>query len=217
MIDFRKLKALIYDCDGVLIDSSRANQAFHNHILAHFGRSPLTPAQWHYVKPLAAPDALAWLFEGDPRLAAAQKYQKTVDNAPFLPLIRAEPDLSQTLTLLRPHYRLAIATNRGKSLLPVLHHCGLAEFFDFSVTSLDVQHPKPHPECLDRILQHFDLLPAQACYIGDSDLDREVAARAQIPFIAYRNPSLQADVHLQSHADLWQILRGKFVGEGPGT
>ncbi len=34
------LKVIMYDCDGVLIDSSRANQAFYNHILEHFRRAP---------------------------------------------------------------------------------------------------------------------------------------------------------------------------------
>jgi phosphoglycolate phosphatase len=210
MTNLPNLKVLIYDCDGVLIDSSLANQAFYNHILAHFGRAPLTPGQWAYVKPLAAPDALTWLLQDTPWLAAAQEYQKTVDNAPFLPLIRVEPDLLETLTLLRPHYRLAIATNRGKSLLPVLQHCGLAEFFDFSVASTDVTHPKPHPECLNRILQHFNVIPDHACYIGDSDLDREVSARAQVLFAAYQNPSLQAEIHLQNHLDLWRLLRGEL-------
>jgi phosphoglycolate phosphatase len=217
MTNFKNLKVLIYDCDGVLIDSSLANQAFYNHILAHFGHRPLTPEQWDYVKPLAAPDALARFFKNSPRLAAAQEYQKTVDNTPFLPLIQAEPDLLETLTLLRPHYRLAIATNRGKSLYPVLEHCGLKDFFDFTVTSLDVQHPKPHPECLHRILQHFDVPPTQACYIGDSDLDREVSARAGVIFVAYRNSSLPAAFHLRNHADLLHILRGEFVGVEPGT
>jgi phosphoglycolate phosphatase len=213
MTHLPSLKVIIYDCDGVLIDSSLANQAFYNHIMAHFDRAPLIPEQWEYVKPLAAPDALTWLLQDTPWLAAAQEYQKTVDNTPFLPLLRAEPDLQETLALLRPHYRLAIATNRGKSLLPVLEHCGLAEFFDFMVSSLDVQHPKPHPECLQRILQHFEVIPSQACYIGDADLDREVAARAQVLFIAYQNPSLQADVHLQNHLDLWHLLRKKPAGQ----
>jgi|UniRef100_A0A7V6DQ94 phosphoglycolate phosphatase len=210
MHDLAQIRVIIYDCDGVLIDSSRANQAFYNHILACFGQPPLTPEQWDCIKPLAAADALTWLLQDTPWLAAAQEYQKTVDNTPFLPLIRAEPDLQETLTRLRPHYRLAIATNRGKSLLPVLKHCGLGEFFEFTVSSLDVVNPKPHPECIHRILHHFEVQPGQACYIGDSDLDREVSARAKVLFIAYQNLSLKADIHLQNHLDLWRLLRGEL-------
>jgi phosphoglycolate phosphatase len=206
MVDLRRLTVIMYDCDGVLIDSSRANQAFYNHILAHFGLSPLTPAQWSHVAPLTAPDALAWLFQDTPWQVAAQEYQQTVDNTPFLPLLRVEPGLKETLARLRPRYRTAIATNRGKSLIPVLSRCGLAEFFDYLVSSLDVRNPKPHPECLHRILEHFDSSPDKACYIGDSDLDREVSARAGVLFVAYRNPALAAAFHLEKHTDLLELL-----------
>jgi HAD superfamily hydrolase (TIGR01509 family) len=206
-LDLRALKVIIYDCDGVLIDSSLANQAFYNHILGHFGLAPLSPEQWAYVKPLAAPDALTWLFQGTPWLAAAQQYEKKMDNTSFLPLIRLEPGIRKTLAWLRPHYRLAIATNRGKSLIPVLRHFGLADFFDFTVSSLEVKHPKPHPECLHLVLRHFDLPPPQACYLGDSDLDREVSARAGVIFGAYRNPALKAAFHLEKHSDLRRLLQ----------
>ena len=208
MADLRRLTVVIYDCDGVLIDSSAANQAFYSHILAHFGLPPLTAEQWAHVMPLTAPDALTWLLGDTPWLAAAQEYQKTVDNAPFLPLIRAEPGLKETLAQLRPRYHTAIATNRGKSLVPVLQHLNLTALFDFTISSLDVQNPKPHPECLHRVLEHFKATPAEACYIGDSDLDREVSARAGITFIAYRNPALEAAFHLEKHSDFLVLLRG---------
>lgn len=207
MTGFATLQVIIYDCDGVLIDSSLANQAFYNHILARFGRSPLTPEQWARVSPLTAADALTLLFRETPWLAEAQEYQKSVDNTPFFPLMRVEPNLKETLTRLRPHYRLAIASNRGKSLNPVLQHCGLAEFFEVIVSSREVREPKPHPESLERILRGFGVAPDEACYIGDSDLDREASTRAGVRFGAYRHPALAADFYLQDHLDLWRLLR----------
>jgi phosphoglycolate phosphatase len=213
MADLQKVTIIIYDCDGVLIDSSQANQAFYNHILGHFGLPVLTAEQWAYVMPLTAPDALTWLFQDTPWLVAAQEYQRTVDNTPFLSLLQVEPSLTETLSHLRPWYRTAIATNRGKSLTPVLEHLGLKALFDFTVSSQEVQHPKPHPECLHRILEHFHVPPEKACYIGDSDLDREVSDRAGVLFGAYRNPSLKAAFHLENHTDLLSLL----AGGGPGT
>jgi HAD superfamily hydrolase (TIGR01509 family) len=215
MADLRRLSVIIYDCDGVLVDSSAANQAFYNHILGYFGLPPLTSEQWAHVMPLTAPDALTWLFGDTPWLAAAQEFQKTVDNAPFLPLIRAEPGLKETLARLRTQYHIAIATNRGKSLVPVLQHLNLTPFFEFTVSSLDVQNPKPHPECLHRVLEHFKATPAEACYIGDSDLDREVSARAGVTFGAYRNPSLKAAFHLEKHSDFLVFLREGVGARGP--
>jgi phosphoglycolate phosphatase len=207
MTGFETLQVIIYDCDGVLIDSSLANQAFYNHILARFGRPPLTPEQWAEVSPLTAADALTRLFRDTPWLAEVQEYQKDVDNTPFFPLMQVEPNLRETLSLLRPHYRLAMASNRGKSLAAVLNHCALAEFFEITVSSREVREPKPHPEGLERILRRFGVSPDQACYIGDSDLDRVASRRAGVAFIAYRNPALEAAFHLENHLELWRLLK----------
>jgi phosphoglycolate phosphatase len=147
-----------------------------------------------------------FLFRGTPYLSAAQDFQRRIDNAPFLALIRPEPHIREVLARLRPAYRTAIATNRGKSLPLVLETLGLHGLFDLTVSCYDVAHPKPHPECLQKILQHFQTGPDETLYIGDSEVDRLVAAAAGVPLAAYKNPGLQARYHLQDHRDLLKVL-----------
>ena len=200
-------QVIIYDCDGVLIDSRESNQAFYNHILARFGLPPLTEAQLAVVHVNTAQGAIDHLFGGHPGLAEAQAYQRTINNDPFLPLIRPEPHIREVLLRLRSRYATAIATNRGKSLPLVLKNLGLADLFDLTVSAYDVTRPKPDPECLLRILTHFRAAPAAALYIGDSQVDREVAATAGVPFAAYKNPALPARYHLNTHLDLLPILK----------
>ena len=202
----RKPSLIIYDCDGVLIDSRRSNEAFYNHILAHFGLPPLTPEQLDLVHAATAREAVDFLFRGTPYLSAAQDFQRRIDNAPFLALIRPEPHIREVLARLRPVYRTAIATNRGKSLPLVLKTLGLHRLFDLTVSCYDVTHPKPHPECLQKILQHFQASPDDALYLGDSEVDRLVAQAAGVPLAAYKNPGLQARYHIQDHRDLLKIL-----------
>lgn len=201
-----KPSVIIYDCDGVLIDSRRSNEAFYNHILAHFGLPPLTPEQLDLVHASTAQQAVDYLLRGTPWLAAAQAFQRRIDNAPFLALIRPEPHIRQVLTQLRPACHTAIATNRGKSLPLVLQTLGLDGLFDLTVSCYDVTHPKPHPECLQKILQYFRAGPGEALYIGDSEVDRLVAEAAGVPLAAYKNPSLRARYHLRDHLELLQIL-----------
>jgi phosphoglycolate phosphatase len=200
-------QVIIYDCDGVLIDSRESNRAFYNHILDRFGLPPLTEAQLHEVHVRTAQGAIDFLFQGHPSREAAQTYQKTINNDPFLPLIRLEPHVREVLIRLRSRYLTAIATNRGKSLPLVLKHLGLEELFDLTVSAYDVTRPKPHPECLFKILTHFRLEPEAALYVGDSQVDQEVAAAAGVPLAAYQNPELQARYYLQDHLDLLPILR----------
>ncbi len=206
-------KAIIYDCDGVLIDSRGSNQAFYNHILGYFGRPPLTTAQLEVVHVLTGQAAIDYLFAGDPRRAEAQDFQRRMDNAPYLALIRPEPHVREILDLLRPGHLTAIATNRGKSLPLVLRHLGLEDRFDLTVSCFDVAHPKPHPECLLKVLEHFRLAPETALYIGDAALDQQAAAAAGVSFAAYKNPHLEASYHLEDHLDLLAVLAGK-TGSG---
>jgi phosphoglycolate phosphatase len=200
------LRVIIYDCDGVLIDSRRANTAFYNHILEQFGLPGLTPQQLDFVQYSTAQDAIALLFQDTPWRQEAQNFQRAVDNAPFLHLLRREPHVRETLAALRPGYRTAIATNRGKSLPLVLEELGLADLFDLTISSYEVAQQKPHPECLLKILEHFRVEPGEAMYIGDAQVDLLASRRAGVTFVAYKNPDLEADYHLRDHLDLLKIL-----------
>ncbi|MFZ5450772.1 MAG: HAD family hydrolase [Thermodesulfobacteriota bacterium] len=202
------IRMIIYDCDGVLIDSRRANAAFYNHILEKFGLGPLSPRQLDFVQTSTAQQAVDFLFHGHPRRGEAQDYQRRLDNRPFLPLLRLEPHIREVLAALRPPYHTAVATNRGKSLPLVLKELGLDGLFDLTVSSYDVAQPKPHPECLLKILEHFHLEPHEAMYIGDAPVDLEVSRRAGVIFTAYQNPDLAADYHLRDHRHLLAILPG---------
>jgi HAD superfamily hydrolase (TIGR01509 family) len=208
----KAIKIVIYDCDGVLIDSRRANAAFYNHILANFGLPPLSPQQLEVVQFSTAQDAVDFLFQGTPWRGMAQNYQRAMDNRPFLPLLRLEPHVREALAALRPAYRTAIATNRGKSLPLVLQELDLADLFDLTVNSYDVANHKPHPECLLKILEHFRLAPREAVYIGDAPVDLLASRRAGVTFVAYKNPDLEAGYHLQDHLELLKILPGGSRG-----
>lgn len=200
-------QVIIYDCDGVLIDSRESNRAFYNHILAHFGLPPLNAEQLEVVHVSTAQKAIDYLFRGHPDLEKAQDYQRTINNDLFLPLISLTPHIREVLAQLRTRYHTAIATNRGKSLPLVLKTLGITDCFDLTISAYDVTQPKPHPECLLKILRHFRTKPEAALYIGDAALDQEVAATAGVPFAAYKNLSLQARYHLQDHLDLLTILK----------
>jgi len=200
------IRVIIYDCDGVLIDSRRANAAFYNHILEKFGLPPLSPQQLDFVQCSTAQEAVDLLFQGTPWREEAQNFQRAMDNRPFLPLLRLEPHVREALVSLRPGYRTAIATNRGKSLPLVLQELGLVDLFDLTISSYEVAKPKPHPECLLKILEHFRVEPEEAMYIGDAPVDLVASRRAGVTFVAYKNPGLEAGYHLQDHLDLLKIL-----------
>ena len=205
-MNLQKIKAIIFDCDGVLIDSRESNEAYYNHILEHFGQPALTEELLRMIQFLTAGEVMAHAFDGTGLLDDALTYEKALDNDQFIPLIHVEPNTREVLSHLRQKYRTAIATNRGKSLRPLLAYYGLATMFDMVVSNYDVSQPKPNPECLNIILKHFRLMPGEALYIGDNEIDQVLCERAGMPFIAYKNSSLQATHHIGDHLELLELI-----------
>jgi len=200
------IEAVIFDCDGVLVDSRAANAAFYNQILAHFNKELLTEAQLTYVHSRTVYESLAYLFQGDARLPEAERFWRTTDYGPINEMLTLQPGLIECLKELHGRFKTAIATNRTTTMSGLLRKFGLERYFDLVVTSLDVRNPKPHPEALEKILSFFGVNSREACYIGDSAVDEETARRAGVLFIAYRNEDLGAEHHLSDFAALIPLL-----------
>jgi len=201
---YQTIRIIIYDLDGVLVDSFQANLTYYNRLLRHFGLPPLGPEHYQLIQTGTSPEVIAAIFPNPALADQARAYEQQMDNDDILPLIRLEPSARPTLVELRRRgYRTAIATNRGKSLPLVLAHHDLTPLFDLTVGSRQVQAPKPHPRYLELILETFGLPPQQALYLGDAPVDAQLAAAVGVPFLAYRNPQLPALAHLENH---WQLL-----------
>ncbi len=205
-MDYRSIQVVAFDCDGVLFDSSNANRAYYNQILEHFGQPAMTPGQSAYVQMHTVDEALEHLIADADTLAAARQYRRQMSYFDFISDMVIEPHLKALLDRLRPAFKTAIATNRTDTMARVLEEHGLDGRFDLVVTALDVRHPKPHPEQLQVILEHFNVAPGQMIFIGDSDLDARAARDADVPFIAFGNSSLPASMHIESLRQVEKIL-----------
>ena len=208
-----KISSVIFDCDGVMFDSRQANINYYNHLLAHFGLPPMTEDKVAFVHMHTANESVSYIFQGSPYVEEAEEYRLQMDYAPFIKDMIIEPGLKELLRALRPHFGLAVATNRSNTIGDVLERFGLTGFFDIVVSSLDVSNPKPHPEAIFKILDFFGIGPEQSIYIGDSMVDYETAQAAEVLFISYKNRELEADYHVDGLMD----IVGKVLGSRLGT
>jgi HAD superfamily hydrolase (TIGR01509 family) len=208
MAGYEKIHLIIYDCDGVLFESKKANLAYYNHILKEFGKSPIEEKNRRLVNIAhtgTTKEVIEVLFQKDPRLEEIQKFAREVNYIPFLKWMKMEPGLMEILELLEDRYKLSIATNRGRSLNSVLKYFNLNGFFKHCVTSLEVNLPKPHPDYLLKIVNRFNIAKEETLYIGDSEVDLETAKGADIRFIAYKN-DLRTPLKINHHLELRGIL-----------
>ena len=200
------IKLVVFDCDGVMFDTEQANRFYYSDMLQHFGRPALTDEQFGFVHMHTVHESMAYLFPDEAHLEAAQAFRKTMDYRKYLGYYTMEPQLVSLLEKLRPQKKTAVATNRTDTMDRLLAEFNLEGYFDLVVTSTDVKHPKPHPEGLLKILDHFGLAPHQAIYIGDSQVDELAARAAKMPLAAYRNPELEADFYIDSLGEFEKLL-----------
>ena len=200
------IKAVVFDCDGVMFDSAEANRRYYDEVLAHFGRPPMNEQEFAYAHMHTALETLEYLLGSGPRLKEALGVAKKLTYFPFVRLMRMEPYLMHLLTWLKPNYRLAIATNRTNTMDAVIAEHGLTGLFDLVVSSQDVKIPKPDPAQLYKIMETFSLSGEQLAYLGDSVVDEQAAIKAGVRFVAVGNPALKADVHIKTLVEMEDIL-----------
>ncbi len=202
------IKLVVFDCDGVLFDSMRANAAYYNHLAAKFGREKLTPDEERYVHVHTVFESVDYVFRHKPEvIEAVLDYRTGLTYVPFIKLLDPEPGVYECLDeLSAAGYRLAILTNRSDTIGPVLETHKMTHYFSRVVSCLDVVNPKPDPEGMFKILDAEGIKPGQVVYIGDSPSDATTAANAGVHFIAYKNPELKAAVHIDHFARLKEAL-----------
>ncbi|MER0122876.1 HAD-IA family hydrolase [Streptococcus sp. ZJ93] len=84
-----------------------------------------------------------------------------------------------------------VYTHKGANAHQILVDLGIAQYFTEIVTSADGFARKPHPAAINYLVEKYDLDKASTYYIGDRQLDVEVAIYAgiqSINFQAYPSP-----------------------------
>lgn len=197
---------VVFDCDGVMFDSSHANRAYYDEVLQHLGLPVMTAEQFNYAHMHTVDETLGHLITDSKMLEVAHRYRRQRSYLPFIRKMVPEPNLKWVLPKLRTQYKTAIATNRTDTMKRVLIEHDLEGQFDLVVTATDVQMPKPHPEQLLAVLTHFMIAPQQMVYIGDSLLDAQASQAAGVPFIAFQNRDLPADLHIEALSQIPAVL-----------
>jgi len=199
-----RYKAVIYDCDGVILDSIESNYIFYNRIMAGLGRPPidrLCQVSERVLHTYSYLDVMEHFFGDDPQKDQAIAIGKTIRYKELMPYMRREEELVETLEQLKGQVELAVCTNRASSMEMIIEDFGLEGFFGCIMTAGKVANPKPHPEPLFKVLEHYGLAPHEALFVGDSAVDMQAAAAAGVPFIAYKS-DLPALAVIERHSQL---------------
>lgn len=179
------LKAIIFDVDGVLVDSRESNIWLFQNLLVKAGYSKPSRDEVLQCFHLPLRQSLEELLgtSNKPeinRLVQLAHDPKLRNSA----LLNFPPNLEHTLNQLHQHYKLGIVTSRIKIGMDyIFSSVKIAHLFDVVITIEDYKKPKPNPASLRLALKRLNVKPSEAVYVGDSDVDIDAAEAANIKSI----------------------------------
>jgi len=182
-----RLKAILFDLDGTLVDSAADLRDALNALLAEEGLAPL---DLQAVKDMVG-DGVARLVErgltargaGLDRLPARVARFMELYEPNAARLTRPYPQVAETLESIRKRgLRLAVVTNKPHAAtMRILEALDLAGFFDAVVGGDTLSRRKPDPAPLRHAMRALDAAPAATLMVGDNHHDVAAARAAGVP------------------------------------
>jgi phosphoglycolate phosphatase len=180
-------RAVIFDFDLTLADSSAGFEASHHYAadLLHLPPPPLEAVRRSIGTPLpgAVPTLYGPAVDGkvDAYIEAYQAHADEVMGG----LTVMVPGAPETLHRLKAaSLPLAIVSQKLRYRVEeVLTREGLLDCFAVVLGGEDVPAFKPNPGGLLLALEHLRLTPGDAIYVGDTTIDAEAAANADLRFV----------------------------------
>lgn len=201
------IKGVIFDCDGVMVDSENGNRYFYNSILSRLGLAPMTREQEEFAFQATAQEALktmipATLHPQVPSLIAEVNYDRDI-----LPRIELMPGFLDFIEEAHKRgLRQAIDTNRTEpGIQRVLDFFNLSNYFNPVMCSTNSE-PKPSPKAAEKICTIWQFAPREVIFIGDSKNDRDAAKGAGTIFVAFGNKNLKGDVEVSGYSELARMM-----------
>jgi len=187
-------KAIIFDMDGVLIDS----QPLHYQIDIRVIQACGYPADLNTVTPytgISNPDrwpkyreALNLSPSPERLIEMAEQAMRDIFNETNLVPSPGIPALLKGIKEMSLHCGVASASSHELIQL-VLNRTGIAQYFDAITSGEDVSVSKPAPDVYLRAAQKADHHPAQCIAIEDSAVGVLSAKNAGFTCIGYKNPN----------------------------
>lgn len=187
-------RLVIFDLDGVLLDSREVHYESLNRALARVGDQYVITRDEHLsvYDGLSTTVKLKMLTERKGLPAAAHQQiwaDKQRITFEIFEELQPDPELIRYVRMLRSHdIRVAVASNSIRNTMTlVLCKLGIMPYVDIYVSNEDVSRTKPYPEMYWRCMTACNALPKNTVIFEDSHIGRQGATDSGAQLIAIEN------------------------------
>lgn len=185
-----RLRGVIFDVDGTLVNSNDAHARAWVRALAEVGIN----TSFGDVRPLigmGGDKLLPKLASLDEESYLGQRISRRrgeIFATEFLPELRAFPKARELLVRIRDAgLKLTVASSaKREELRALLDLANVSDLLESTTSSSDAERSKPDPDIVRAALASLDIEASRAIMIGDTPYDVEAAARLGVRCIAFR-------------------------------
>jgi len=188
------LKALVFDMDGVIIDSEPLQAEIAVHVLKKLGGNPQPREFYEFI---GVRNEEMWTILKERHnikesvkeiLEIHQDYKKKRFSEADVETVEGIPELIKEAK--SRGLKIALATSSPKFLAEhILKKFDLYKYFNVLVTADDITHSKPDPEIYIKAAQFLGVKPEECIAIEDAHFGVKAAKAAGMKCIAYVNPN----------------------------
>ncbi len=205
------IKAILFDIDGVLIDSFNANLKFCQDLFSKAGYEPLTREMYSGMYHLTLTEVIKQVTKSRSEIEIQRIWKmgsKRIVPYP-LHLLKLHTGVIETLKKLHKKYPLGIVTSRIKNgVFEFSKLAALQQYFSTVIAYEDTVNHKPHPEPLTFAAHQLNVKPQDAVYIGDMESDIQAAKAAKMKvIICSKTPVGNPDGYVSSFKELPNIIK----------
>lgn len=211
------IRAVIFDMDGVLIDSE---PVYQEHIYRGFVKKYpwITPEDLYPMAGMNSTEDKIFLAKLMRRDAADPDFLKEIEDnykscqVHYPDIMRPQvPGLLKTLRQMGMTVALA-SSSSGENIATVLSQCGIREYFDVVVSGFDFRESKPNPEIYLHTMERLNCRPEECLIIEDSNYGIAAGVSAGATVAALRDERFpfdqsKAQLHIDSLDEIPALVR----------
>lgn len=215
------LRAVIFDLDGTLIDSTPAIVESFFHTCDRLGRPrPAAADIFATIGHLLEDQFRIFVPEEDPeyctRLYREHYAEICCAKTSLQPFAREALEACAGAGL-----RIGFATSKRRRYAEmILEHLGVLRFFDARIGPDEVTHAKPHPEAILKTLAVLGVTAEEARVVGDTEFDVLAARAAGVPCICVTTgPVSRAELEAlapETVCDGLDVVTARLLAAAPG-
>lgn len=193
----KKIEAVLFDLDGVLINSFECWYQVFNKMLRVYGRQEIEREEFR-VK--------YWGINFEYIIDEEEAKYCVDEQLQMIDFIELFPDVKEVLFNVKEKYKIGLVTNTPKkNVNKILKHFHLSDCFNVIVAGDEVKKGKPDAEMVVKACAELGVEPGNAIIVGDTENDF-VAGKSAGCTVVGLGIGLRCDIRIGSLLELFKTI-----------